>query len=273
MEDKELLENENVKKKSHKGLIIFIILLILIILGLVGYICYDKGLIFKKVEEKEIKEEAKKETKNEPTFSELEDTKAIVQELSNNFAKYYPIKNVSEINNQDLLVYAVKKIGWNEVIEKKEIENEITKILGTDTKINHEDIECSSAHDEKLYLYEDGKYRFNEKHGGHGGKTVYSSAFYVSGEKDKNIITVNYKILYSNVCSDTCVLTSYYRTYKDSLNDENPVLEGDPNSEDGPGVNLTEKLYKSVEVKIPVTTFTFEKTDDGYILKSVKIHE
>lgn len=36
---------ENNANKTGKGLIIVIILLVLIILGLVGYICYDKGII------------------------------------------------------------------------------------------------------------------------------------------------------------------------------------------------------------------------------------
>lgn len=38
---------ENNSNKKGKGLIIVIILLVLIILGLVGYICYDKGIILK----------------------------------------------------------------------------------------------------------------------------------------------------------------------------------------------------------------------------------
>lgn len=37
-------------KKKSVGLVILIIVLILIILGLIGYICYDKGIIFKKLE-------------------------------------------------------------------------------------------------------------------------------------------------------------------------------------------------------------------------------
>ena len=45
-------------KKSKKGLVVVIVLLILIILGLVGYICYDKGLIFKT--EKEVVKKEKK---------------------------------------------------------------------------------------------------------------------------------------------------------------------------------------------------------------------
>ena len=49
-------------KKSKKGLVLGIIA-VLIILGLVGYICYDKGLIFKS--DKEVKEEKEKENKKE----------------------------------------------------------------------------------------------------------------------------------------------------------------------------------------------------------------
>lgn len=49
------------KKKSKKGIVLIIIGLIIIILGLVGYICYDKGLIFKT--EKEVVKKEKKKNK------------------------------------------------------------------------------------------------------------------------------------------------------------------------------------------------------------------
>ena len=100
-----------------------------------------------------------------------------------------------------------------------------------------------------------------------------SALFYVSSEKDGKDITVNYKILYSNSCSDTCILDSYYKSYEDSIKGINAVLEGDPDSEDGPGVNLTDELFKTVEVRVPVTTFKVVKTDKGYTLKSVTINE
>ena len=60
------------KKKSNKGLIVFVIILIIIIIGLVGYIAVDKGIIkltAEKVEEKNNKSEAKEE-KEEPTEEE-----------------------------------------------------------------------------------------------------------------------------------------------------------------------------------------------------------
>ena len=60
------------KKKSNKGLIVFVIILIIIIIGLVGYIAVDKGIIkltAEEVEEKNNKSEAKEE-KEEPTEEE-----------------------------------------------------------------------------------------------------------------------------------------------------------------------------------------------------------
>ena len=141
-------------------------------------------------------------------------------------------------------------------------------------KIKHEDIECPTSDEEPLYLYEDGGYTSNPNHFGHGmTQKPQAALFYVSGEKDGNLITANYKILYSNTCGDTCFLDSYYKSYDDSIKGINAVLEGDEDSEDGPGVNLTEDLYKTVEVRVPVTTFKIEKNDNGYTLKSVEIHE
>ena len=268
------MENEEIiVKKSHKGLIILVILLVLVILGLVGYICYDKGLIFQKQED--VVKEEKKEEDNKVSSSELEEIRGIVQELSNNFAKYYPLSDLSKIDNQELLLFAIRKADTGDEIGKKDVEDVISKYFGNSVKVVHEDIKCpSSFHDQKLYLYEDGEYELNNYHGGHGGPGfVSASPFYVSSEKDGNIINVNYKILYSNVCNDTCILNAYYRTYEDSINSNNPVLEGD-NSSDDPGVNLTEDLYKSVEEKIPVTSFKFEKTKNNtYNLKSVSINE
>lgn len=66
------------KKKKNVALIMIIILLILIILGLVGYICYDKGIIFKKKEEvKNTQVEKKKEEKE----VEITDT-TLINELN-----------------------------------------------------------------------------------------------------------------------------------------------------------------------------------------------
>ena len=187
------MENEEIAvKKSHKGLIVLVILLILVILGLVGYICYDKGLIFQKQED--VSSDVEKEDTKKVSSSELEEIRGIVQELSNNFAKYYPLSDLSKIDNQELLLFAIRKIGLNEEIKKDEIESEIEKYFGDSIKVKHEDIDCpskSDSHDEELYFYEDGVYKMNENHGGHGGPGFISAApFYVSSEKDGKMLII-----------------------------------------------------------------------------------
>ena len=81
------------KKGKNKGLIVLIIFLILIILGLVGFIVYDKGILFNS--KKEIKEEEKIE--KEVIDEELEDVDyAEANELLNKyfeeFASYRPLQ-------------------------------------------------------------------------------------------------------------------------------------------------------------------------------------
>lgn len=63
-------------KKKSVGLVILIIVLILIILGLIGYICYDKGIIFKKPEPREqvvknSKDEKEKDLTNQEIIKDL----------------------------------------------------------------------------------------------------------------------------------------------------------------------------------------------------------
>ena len=262
------------KKKGNTGLKVIIVILVLALIGCVGYICYDKGII--KLPKKEQKEEVKKEdTKHDKELSqgEIDDITDFAKELSNNFAAYYPLTDLSKIDNQELLFFALKRIGYNELIKKDEIEAEINKYFGN-INIKHQDIECPTSDEEPLYLYEEGAYVPNPNHFGHGmSQKPQAALFFVSGEKNKDEVTANFKILYSNTCGDTCFLNSYYRSYFDAVKGINPVLEGDPDSEEGPGVNLTEELYKSVEVQIPVTTFKLTKTDTGYTLKSVEINE
>lgn len=278
MEEKEIEKNEEivVEKKSNTGLKVIIVILVLALLGATGYICYDKGIIKLPVKEKEVEKKEESDTKLDKELSqgEIDDIKDFAKEISNNFALYYPLEDLSKIDNQKLLLWSLNRIGFNDSIKASEIEKEVESYFGNSIKIKHEDIECPTSDEEPLYLYEDGEYVPNEKHMGHGGFSNPGAAlFYVSGEKDGNLITANFKILYSNTCGDTCFLSSYYKSYEDSVKGINPVLEGDEDSEDGPGVNLTEDLYKTVEVRIPITTFKVEKTDNGYVLKSVIIHD
>ena len=276
MEEKELKKELKEEKKSNAGLKVVIIILVLALLGTVGYITYDKGLIKIPKKQQSTEEIKTDDTKHDKELSqgEIDDLNDMAKEISSNFAQYYPLTDFSKLDNQELLNWALERIGFKEIITEKEMEDEIKGYFGNQVKIKHEDIECPTSDDQPLYLYEDGGYVPNPNHFGHGVTTPPQAAvFYVSGEKEGKTITANYKILYSNTCSDTCFLSSYYKSYEDAVKGINALLEGDPDSPEGPGVNLTEELFKTVEVRVPVTTFKVEKTDKGYILRSVEVHE
>ena len=262
---------EELVKKRRITLIIIVILLLGSFLTTILYIKYGTERIMSKgtpkVEEKEKvpKEEIKDPEETPKEEMTLDDR---IKEISNNFSKYFPITDISKIHNQDLLIYGLSKVGWEEYITEIEIENAVKKIFGNKIKGKHENIECPTSDPEPLYLYRNGVYTPNPKHGEHGGSgrpDVYPFEVNVT-EKD-NVITANYKLLYSNYCSDTCIINSYFKSYQDSINNTNPVLS----SNDNQGLLLTDELYKSVESKLPTTTFIFEKGNDTYNLVSVTI--
>ena len=68
------------EKRKGKGLVILVILLVVVILGLVGYICYDKGLILSKKSQVENKNEKAVNTEKE---EELDINSRLVQSLYN----------------------------------------------------------------------------------------------------------------------------------------------------------------------------------------------
>ena len=68
------------EKRKGKGLVVLVILLVVVILGLVGYICYDKGIILSKKSQVENKNEKVVNTEKE---EELDINSRLVQSLYN----------------------------------------------------------------------------------------------------------------------------------------------------------------------------------------------
>ena len=297
---------QDLPKKKNIGLIITIIILIFMILGISGYVCYKKGLIFHKAETKEEnkkekinKEENEPQEEQTPTEEEIindddviEETTTIeeqpakeeqivteesiieekVKRLSENFASYYPISNKKTIKNQDLLIYALSAIEYKNSFTKEEVEESIKNLFGTDMNVKNEDIECPTSDPNPIYLYENGVYTPNPNHGGHGKLSIYANIHNVSFAKKDNKIIGKYKILYAK-CSDTCVIASYYKTYKDAIENKKPILEWDANEIVNDGEKKIEEGYQRVKDEIPITTFEFTIENDGtYTLNSIEIN-
>ena len=98
------------KKKSNKGLIVLVVLLFVVILGLVGYICYDKG-VFDSLLGKDSPEPKQKEKISEEEVNSLRDF-LIVDESSGMQTSLYFDHNVSiDTMSDELVNYLIKVYG------------------------------------------------------------------------------------------------------------------------------------------------------------------
>ena len=266
---------EEKKKNNSKGLIIALGLLIIVILGLITYICYDKGMfsISNDTSNKGINEKLSTEKEEISKVLSYDEGNMLIEKIkviNDNFNSLYPIEKVSNISNQDLLTFAAKKLGFGEKFTEENANNIISTYFGNSVKLAHENIICEV---DKLpfYTYDSNSksYMYDSSSHAHGMPLgVSTETFYVDGKyiSDKKIV-INAKVLYSNYCGDTCMYYGYYTSYKDSINKQNPVIGGDENTP----VDFNDALYKSVENKIPITTYTFIKNDSNvYSLESVK---
>lgn len=107
---------EGNNRKTSKGLIVVIILLILIILGLIFYIVYDKGYIFKDVEVKENNTKKAKEKDEESLDKQISfDSDIVSKQLNDYVGSFLPYKYKTDMKNIDLLTssdYRVNLLNW-----------------------------------------------------------------------------------------------------------------------------------------------------------------
>lgn len=263
------------KERKSKKLIIIIVVLIICLLGSISYIIYDKVFVKEQVEEnKKVQETKEKETIENKvralTEEEQQQILAQIKDYTVSLATSFPIDKDHPLSNQDALNFALVKLG---TLRNNIMESDIEKILqtyfGKNHPYKHEDINCFAG-DGILYKYNSAKreYIFQDTHG-HGGQGSYSAeVFYIDGIVDKNKYTVNVHILYGDYCGGVCGPTlSYYKTKKDSMNSQNPILGPyeEPHA-------ITNEEYDTIKENLPTTTFIFEKDEDNnYGLKVVKI--
>ena len=277
-EDKIVEDNkvEEKEKKCHPMFVTFLIIILMIAftgMGFLGGVYYYKNSLNKQndgVEKSDKKEKKEEEKIIELTEEEKKSIDTIVYDLNYYFSDFYS-KGISSVPNQNLLFFALKKIGFNSTISKDEVENIIKTYFGDGIHVDHESIKCSFASHEPLYYYENGVYTENENHGGHGGGNIGGSDSelnYIFGTKKGNNITVKYKIAYHNKCSDVCVTYELYDYY----NGKATLLYSTEKPDGGiEPLKYTDEIYESIKDKLHVTTFTFVFEDNNYHLKAVTI--
>lgn len=262
------------KERQSKKLIIIIIVLLICLLGSISYIIYDKVFIKEQIETKEKPKEKKKNQSVENKVHALTETEqqqilSQIKDYTPSLASYFPIDETHPLSNQDVLNFALVKIGTlRDNIMESDIEKILQTYFGKKHPYQHEDINCFAG-DGVLYKYNSAKreYIFQNTHG-HGGQGSYAAEiFYIDGTADQNKYTVNVHILYGDYCGGVCGPTlSYYKTREDSMNSQNPILG--PYEEPH---TITNEEYDTIKENLPITTFIFEKDEDNnYGLKAVK---
>lgn len=259
--------------KKDKKLIIIIVILCILLAGCVGYICFDK-FILKDNEvvdhEKENDDIEEKEEDRELTVDELNALTAKVEVYNSAFSSYYPIDDISEIDNESFLTFALNRVrttGDQQEFDANKMDDVINTYFGSDVKINHKDYLCS-VEGSILYKYDETnkKYTFNtEGVHGHGGSISgylpEINTKVLDGKYEDGFYYVNAKVLYSNSCGDTCgPVYAYYSSYSGGEAVATNVSE-----------YITEADKEVYREKLPITTYKFKKYDNNLILVSVEI--
>lgn len=208
--------------------------------------------------------------KEDPNFPKTQKNK--ISLFVRQFAEYFPIDNVKNISNQDILIYGWEKLEKKLTISKSEMELAVKEMFGNSIVVNHENIFCpyrgTDQNHPYLYLFDGNTYQSNPDHGGHGSCGLdVDEIYYISSEKlNQNIIKDNYKILYGGYGCDTHIGRAYYRSPKD----EKPIFVYRPNN--GEWIDVTEEDAKRIMEQLPITSFVYEVEADGTKnLKSVEI--
>jgi len=108
-------------KKSNKGIIV---LLIIIIIGLVGYICYDKGVFDNLLGRDEVIEEPKQETKlTEEEVNKLREKLILTFRKEYTASLYFDHKVTLDTMSDELVNYLIQKYGDSDSTLEEKIDN------------------------------------------------------------------------------------------------------------------------------------------------------
>lgn len=135
----------------------------------------------------------------------------------------------NELTNQEKLSTLFYLTGSLDLNDDK---NNMTKVMndyfGPDAKVTFEDYICpdEGKNGEVLYKYNEknGKYTYNENHGGHGGTSSYIIYDIEDVTKKDQDIIVRYKLAFSNIY-DIGLPSAFFRSYSDASKYQNPIIE------------------------------------------------
>lgn len=241
--------------KKEKKLIIIAVFCVLLV-GCVGYIVFDK--LNNKDNEEKIRSLSADE---EEMFLEK------ILDYNRGFSFYYPISDMSKIENFDLFLFSLRGVNYSASNDftADDLDKTIEKYFDDSVKLKHEDYICK-VDNKVLYKYDKNSkiYSYSNDGHGHGGSQRASISQFdikiIGGEYNNGIYTVNAKVFYGDTCSDTCGPSSeFYSSYSDSINRRAAIIELR-------GQEFTEEIAAQYRDKLPTTVYKFKKNSSNNIV-------
>lgn len=287
----EILKEENVheeclckgkcKNKVERTLILVLFLLLGGFIG--GVITGGAVLFFGQDDDKcvEVKENLdKEETENNDNqetekwvyVSDYEKIEQRIEDLGRIEQVSRNINDVKDFTNQELLLFAIDRLGYSEVHTLKEV-NEVTQsYFGLD--VEPEDVNCHFSPDEApLFLYDEKKKEFvpNEEHGAHGLGSYYADILnrIIDVDVKDNVYTVKVKKAFGHTQDTGPATTTFYKTYKDMDELKNPIMDYKWETYEDVENYMPEVDFNNLDSdKMLTYTYVFEKVDEEFILVS-----
>ena len=237
------------------------------------------GVLYPMLDQKETnsKESVVEDSTSTVQDDNLQITAEQVEKLAAAFSSYFPIEDVSKIDNQLLLRFAQQMIldSYSNGFTKEDIEAVINNYFGNSVKVTHENIKCEATWEQNgkthpdLFLYDgNGKYTYNSEHGGHGIGGVFLKSKYISTEKNNNKIMINYKFIgfyHSDIWGGETEDDYIDVIYKSEMPKNKRDDTGNCIDEKGNHIQCIDPFDY-----VPTTSFTYEKDSNGtYNLKSI----
>ncbi len=272
-----------------------------IILGLgIGYVVF--GDQKDKCEESKIEklecpkneeniEESTECSTDEETVEEIEnintkyDAESIITiKLMNKIQNYNMLdafgKDIKDLSNEEILMFALSKIGYKEEIKLSEIEKVISEYL--DVTFTSTDIPCQMGCEALLYIYDSKNkiFKLNEEHGGHGGTIVPNNVierFHTLKTTDNKYTITVYKA-YSNISDIGPGETSYYKTYEEvedlakGNRNVKALFKVEYDEDLKVTTNILEEFRKIPNSSLTKVTYTFIKDGENFILSELNIN-
>lgn len=244
------------EQKSSAGLIAAVIVLVVFIICLLGYIGYDKLVV--KTGNNEPEQTETKELKE----SDVSEFLKRIDSMNSAICTNYPFTDINTIPTQKILSIGLGEVFGTYSISSDYVENHIKYILGSNVIIKHEDYLCK-VDNIPFYKYNNGYYSFNQEHPGHGGGGGYLvTTFFKDASIKGNTVTINTNLIYE-VSSDISGPTTSY--YDGASTNAKKILD------DIERTSLKSE-YEKIKDTLPITTFTFTRSElGGFDLTSVTI--